>query len=87
MIGDETATSWYSSPLKEQIRALSARVLPAGLSARISPDEMLRFLAVEAFRQCWDDEPARVHDCAVIRRGLDLCHEHGGIPHDAALVT
>jgi len=78
---------WYTSPLKEQVVALAKRILSPGFCERITPNEMLRFLAVEAFRSCWDDDPARVHECAVIRRGLELCHEHGSIPSTAEAIA
>lgn len=80
-------SNWYTNPFKEQVRALAARFLSAELCEIITPNEMLRFLAVEAFRLCWDDDPERVHECAVIRHGLELCHEHGSIPLTAAAIA
>ena len=81
--------SWdrpFHSPLKDQVLALARKMLPAELVRTITPLEMLRFLAVEAFGSYWDDNPDRVHDCAVIRRGIAMCMEHGEIPLGADAV-
>jgi hypothetical protein len=75
-----------ANPLKEQILKIGERVLGTHVVAQITPLETLRFLAVEAFRLGWDDKPAHVGDCAIIRRGLELCREHGEIPFGATSV-